>query len=418
MEKQQTMKQAYLERFLRYIAIDTQSNEESDTVPSTGGQMNLARLLRDELSAMGLTRVKCDDNGYVSALLPANVEYPVPGIGFIAHMDTAPDASGANVQPNIVDNYNGEAILLNQEQGIYLSPEEFPKLKSYVGKTLITTDGTTLLGADNKAGVAAIMTAVAYLQEHPEIPHGDIAIGFTPDEEIGRGANHFDVAGFGAQWAYTVDGGEEGELESESFNAANVTVTVHGRNVHPGTAKGLMINASHIARHFANELPSDEVPEKTEGHEGFFHLHHMAGDETKATLLYLIRDHDRTRFQQRKELMLNIARSLNEQLGEERVVVEIKDRYANMLEEIVKVPHVMEIAREALHNCGVTPIEKPIRGGTDGARLSFMGLPTPNLFTGGHNFHGIYEYLVVESALKSVAVIAEIARLTAGRENR
>lgn len=412
------MKDDYLQRFLRYVTIDTQSNESSDTVPSTATQLNLAHLLRDELTAMGLTKVRCDDTGYVYAVLPANVDYHVPAIGFIAHMDTAPDASGANVKPQVVDNYDGAAIVLNAELGIHLSPAEFPKLKSYQGKTLITADGTTLLGADNKAGIAAIMTAVAYLQQHPEIPHGDICIGFTPDEEIGRGADHFDVPAFGAQWAYTVDGGEEGELECESFNAANATITFHGRNVHPGTAKGLMINASHIARHFANELPASEVPEKTEGHEGFFHLHHMSGDETTATLQYLIRDHDRVRFEQRKELMLSIGRSLNEQLGEERVVVGIKDCYANMYDEIVKVPHVMDIARQALHNCQVTPIEKPIRGGTDGARLSFMGLPTPNIFTGGHNFHGIYEYLVVESAIKSVEVIAEIARLTAESESR
>ncbi len=412
------MRQAYLERFLRYIAVDTQSDEASATVPSTPGQTGLAQSLRDELVAMGLERVKCDDNGYVSAILPANVEHPVPAIGFIAHMDTAPDASGAGVNPQIIENYNGESITLNRELDLHLSPIEFSKLNNAIGKTLITTDGTTLLGADNKAGIAAIMTAIEYLQQHPDIAHGDICLGFTPDEEIGRGADHFDVEGFGAQWAYTVDGGEEGELECESFNAANATVTVHGRNVHPGTAKNVMVNASHIARRFANELPADDVPEKTEGHEGFFHLHHMAGDETTATLQYLIRDHDGERFNQRKELMLNIADSMNSLLGELRVVVEIKDRYANMHEEIIKVPHVMNIARQALHNCGVTPIEKPIRGGTDGARLSFMGLPTPNIFTGGHNFHGIYEYLVVESALKSVEVIAEIARLTAIQDEK
>ena len=410
------MKEAYLERFLRYVAIDTQSNEESETVPSTSNQLNLAHILRDEMQAMGLAKVKCDDNGYVTAVLPANVKYQVPAIGFIAHMDTAPDASGANVKPKLIENYNGEIIVLNEAEQIYLSPDEFPKLKSYQGKTLITTDGTTLLGADNKAGIAAILTAVAHLQANPDIAHGEICIGFTPDEEIGRGANHFDVPGFGAEWAYTVDGGEEGELECESFNAANAVVTVHGRNVHPGTAKGLMINASHIARQFANELPANEVPEKTEGHQGFFHLHGMAGDETKATLHYLIRDHDRTLFEQRKQTMLAIAQHLNEHLGDERVTVEINDRYFNMYEEVIKVPHVMDIARQGLHNCDVTPIEKPIRGGTDGARLSFMGLPTPNIFTGGHNFHGIYEYLVVESALKSVQVIAEIARLTAVRE--
>ena len=409
------MRQSYLERFLRYVAVDTQSNEESETVPSTENQFILAHMLRDEMLAMGLSDVSCDDNGYVFAKLPANVDYAVPAVGFIAHMDTAKGASGANVKPQIVENYNGETIVLAGAEGEVLSPAEFPLLKNYIGKTIITTDGTTLLGADNKAGIAAILTAVAHLQANPEISHGDICVGFTPDEEIGRGANHFDVLAFGAQWAYTIDGGEEGELECESFNAANATVTVHGRNVHPGTAKGLMINASHIARQFANELPAQEVPEMTSGREGFFHLHHMSGDETLATLKYLMRDHDRALFEQRKEKLVAIANSLNTQLGEERVVVEIKDRYANMYDEIVKVPHVMDIARQAFQNCDVVAIEKPIRGGTDGARLSFMGLPTPNIFTGGHNFHGIYEYLVVESALKSVEVIAEIAKLTAER---
>ncbi len=412
------MQQAYLNRFLRYVSFDTRSDESSEAVPSTSGQKVLAEEIRQELESMGLDKVLLDDNGYISARLPANTDADVPAIGFIAHMDTAPDASGANVKPQTVENYNGEVITLNKELDIHLSPAEFPQLKNYVGKTLITTDGTTLLGADNKAGIAAIMTAVEYLQQHPEIIHGDICVGFTPDEEIGRGADHFDVPNFGAKWAYTVDGGEEGELECESFNAAKATVTIHGRNVHPGTAKGVMINAAHVARQFANEMPSDEVPEKTEGHEGFFHLYNMAGDETVATMDYLIRDFDKQSFENRKVVMTSIADSMNKMFGEERVVVEIKDQYANMHEELVKVPHVMDIAREALNNCDVKPIEKPIRGGTDGSRLSFMGLPTPNIFTGGHNFHGIHEYLVVETALKSVEVIVEIARLTATKEHK
>ncbi|WP_461536514.1 peptidase T [Spongorhabdus nitratireducens] len=411
------MKQAYLDRFLRYVSFDTRSDIASETVPSTGGQKVLAAALRDELEAMGLDKVVLDDNGYLSARLPANTDAEVPAIGFIAHMDTAPDASGANVKPQIIENFDGQAITLNAEQDIKLCPQEFVSLKNYIGKTLITTDGTTLLGADNKAGIAAILTAVEYLQQNPDIKHGDICIGFTPDEEIGRGADHFDVPAFGAQWAYTIDGGEEGELECESFNAARAEVIFRGRNVHPGTAKGMMINSMHLARQFANELPADEVPEKTAGYEGFFHLYGMSGDETTSRLNYLVRDHDRARFEERKELLIKLVASMNEMLGEERVELDMVDQYYNMHEEVVKVPQVMDIARQALHNCDVKAIEKPIRGGTDGSRLSFMGLPTPNIFTGGHNFHGIYEYLVVESALKSVEVIAEIARLTAETGN-
>ena len=407
------MKDVYLERFLRYASFNTGSDENSSTVPSTACQLNLAHHLAEELTTMGLSQVRHDDTGYVYAALPSNTEQSVPSIGFIAHMDTAPDASGENVRLQLIENYDGERIALNTAQNIYLSPVEFPQLKDYIGKTLITTDGTTLLGADNKAGIAAIITAVEYLQQHPDIKHGDICLGFTPDEEIGRGADYFDVANFGAEWAYTIDGGQEGELECESFNAAKAVVTIHGRNVHPGTAKGVMINALHVARRFANALPENEVPEMTEGHEGFFHLYDMKGDETTVTLLYLIRDHSREQFERRKGQMLDIAASLNSTFDGQRVVVEITDQYANMHEEIIKVPHVMDIARKAMHNCDVTPLEKPIRGGTDGARLSFMGLPTPNIFTGGHNFHGVYEYLVVESALKSVEVIVEIARLAA-----
>ena len=409
------MQQSYLDRFFRYVSFDTQSDSTSQTVPSTPKQKILGAAIQDEMQDMGLSDVFINDNGYVMGKLPGNlegnVEGDVPAIGFVAHMDTALDASGANVKPQIVENYNGEAIVLNEN--VSLDPAEFPKLKNYIGKTLITTDGTTLLGADNKAGIAAILTAVEFLQANPEIPHGDICIGFTPDEEIGRGADHFDVPKFGAKWAYTIDGGEEGELECENFNAAAAKVTCHGRSVHPGTAKDAMINAQTLARAYASDMPAMEVPEYTEGHEGFIHLQGSSGNVTTAELNYIIRDHDKEKFEARKELMLAVGASMNKQLGEERVVVEITDNYRNMKEEIDKVPHVVDIAREAMVKCGVKPLEKPIRGGTDGARLSFKGLPCPNIFTGGHNFHGVHEYLVVESAMKSVDVIVEVARLTA-----
>ncbi len=407
------MQQAFIERFLRYVSFNTRSDDASDTVPSTPGQQVLAQQLRDELAAMGLADVKLDDNSYVTARLPANTSHPVPPIGFIAHMDTAPDASGENVKPQIIENYDGKDILLNKEQALRLSPADFPTLQQYVGKTLITSDGTTLLGADDKAGIAAIMTAITYLVEHTDIPHGDICIGFTPDEEIGRGADHFDVAGFGARWAYTIDGGALGGLECENFNAAGADILFRGRNVHPGTAKDMMINAMHLARQFANELPPNEVPEKTEGYEGFFHLCSMSGSESEAQLEYIIRDFDRDSFEHRKQLLLSIADSMNQQLGEERVIVKLTEEYANMREELEKVPHVVSIAREAMEACGIKPEIKPIRGGTDGSRLSFMGLPTPNIFTGGHNFHGPYEYLCVESALKAIETIISICRLTA-----
>ena len=410
------MKQDFLDRFFRYISFDTTANDSSQTVPSTSGQKVLAQQLKKEMQELGLADVSMDDNGYLLAKLPGNVEHDVPAIGFIAHMDTAPDASGEHVQPKIVENYDGQAIVLNAQAGVYLRPEEFSSLKKYVGKTLVTTDGTTLLGADNKAGIAAILTAVDYLKNNPEIPHGDICIGFTPDEEIGRGADYFDVEAFGAQWAYTVDDGEEGELECENFHAAKAEIVVTGRNVHPGTAKGMMVNAMHLAREFANALPGDEVPEKTEGYEGFFHLHSMTGSESQARMGYLIRDFDKQNFEARKQLMKDAAQRINERFTEEWVQVLITDQYANMKEETDKVPHVVDIARQAMVNRDIQPIEKPIRGGTDGARLSFMGLPCPNIFTGGHNFHGVHEYLVVESAVKSVEVVVEIARLTAEQQ--
>ena len=365
---------------------------------------------------MGLTDISLDHNGYLMAKYPANTDKTIPAIGFIAHMDTAPDASGEGVSPQVINEYDGQNIVLNQEKNIILSPEDFPSLKKYLGNTLVTSDGTTLLGADDKAGIAIILTAVEYLQNHPEIIHGDICIGFTPDEEIGRGANHFDVDKFGARWAYTIDGSEEGGLEYENFNAASALITFHGRNVHPGSAKGLMINAMHLARRFANELPSDEVPEKTEGYEGFFHLNSMEGSVEEAQLHYIIRDFDRGHFSQRKQWVADLVDTMNQQLGDRRVEVEITNSYANMLEEVQKVSHIIDIASQAMKEAEVTPVIKPIRGGTDGARLSFMGLPTPNIFTGGHNYHGCYEYLCVDSALKSVETIVNICQLTAQKE--
>ncbi|PJE79936.1 Peptidase T [invertebrate metagenome] len=407
------MKEQFLKHFLDYIAFNTQSNPDCENCPSTHGQKVLGEHLRAQLDALHLQDVKLDENGYIMAKLPANTDKPVPAIGFIAHMDTAPDASGENVKAKIHENYDGSDIILHD--GMMLSPNEFPFLPDYKGKTLITSDGTTLLGADNKAGVAAIMTAIEYLLEHPEVTHGDICVGFTPDEEIGRGANLFNVEAFGAQWAYTIDGDALGGLEYENFNAAGAEVICHGRNVHPGTAKNVMVNAMTLARKFANELPADEVPEHTENHEGFFHLHHMEGDETEARLSYLIRDHDRDRYEHRKQLMESIADSMNKQLDESRIELVIKDSYFNMREQVEKVPHVVDIAKEAMQACDVEPVIKPIRGGTDGARLSFMNLPTPNIFTGGMNFHGPYEFLCLESAVKSIETIINICRITAER---
>ncbi len=409
------MQEQFLNRFLNYVQVNTRSDSASETVPSTPGQLSMARILKEELETMGLEAISLDDNGYLMARLPANTDKSVPAIGFVAHMDTAPDASGEGVSPQVIDSYDGSEIVLNADKNILLSPSDFPSLKKYVGKTLVTSDGTTLLGADDKAGIAIILTAIEYLQQHPDILHGDICIGFTPDEEIGRGADHFDVEKFGAQWAYTIDGGEEGGLEYENFNAASAEIICHGRNVHPGTAKGLMINAMHLARHFANELPANEVPEKTEGYEGFFHLHSMTGHEDEARLSYIIRDFDHDSFEQRKQLVLSIAESMNKQLGEERIKVVLTDSYANMHEEVKKVPHIIDIAHQAMEACDVKPLVKPIRGGTDGARLSFMGLPTPNIFTGGHNFHGCHEYLCVDTALKSIETVVNICRITAER---
>lgn len=400
-----------VEKFLKYVSYDTKSDEESTTVPSTNGQMILANELVKELKEMGIQQVSIDDNGYVMATIPSNMEKAVPTIGFIAHMDTAPDMSGKNVKPKFVENYDGEDIILNEENNIILSPKDFPELKKYIGKTLITTDGTTLLGADDKAGISEIMSAVEYLIENPHIPHGNICIGFTPDEEVGRGADLFDVKKFGADFAYTVDGGTIGELEYENFNAAGAKISIHGRNVHPGSAKGKMIHSTLIANEFVSSLPQNETPATTEGYEGFYHLIHFNGEVEETKLQYIIRDFDRESFENRKTFIRNIADKLNDKYGNGTVEIEVKDQYFNMKEKVEPVKHVVDTAELAMKEVGVTPIIVPIRGGTDGARLSFMGLPTPNLFTGGHNFHGKYEFIPTFAMEKAVEVILKIVEL-------
>ena len=408
--------QPILDRFFRYIKIDTQSDPANEEAfPSTEKQWNLARLLVEELKGMGLQNVEMDGNAYVMATLPANVDYDVPVVGFIAHMDTSPDFSGEGVNPQIHENYDGKDIVLNSEQDIVLSTGYFPELLKYKGQTLITTDGTTLLGADDKAGIAEIMEAIQYLIDHPEIPHGTIRVAFTPDEEVGKGAHKFDVEKFNAEWAYTIDGGEVGELEYENFNAAGAKVTIEGVNVHPGYAKDKMINSMLIAADFIQALPGDEVPERTTGYEGFYHLYQMKGEVEKTTLQYIIRDHDMSKFNRRKEHIAAIARKMNGQLGRELISVEVKDQYFNMKEKVEPVMHIVEIAEEAMKACGITPKVKAIRGGTDGSQLSFKGLPCPNIFAGGHNFHGKYEFIPLESMIKARDVIIKIAEITAKR---
>lgn len=394
------------ERFLKYVSFDTQSNEESETCPSTDKQLKLGAYLVEELKNMGLTEVEQDQNGYVYATLPAN-QQGLPTIGLIAHLDTSPDASGANIKAKTIL-FDGDPILLNKEQNIYLSPSDYPEMAKYKGQELIVTDGTTLLGADDKAGVAEIVTAAAYLQEHPEIKHGTVKIAFTPDEEIGRGSDLFDVAKFGADWAYTVDGGEIGELEYENFNAAAATVKFSGRNIHPGSAKDRMINAAKLAMEFNAMLPANEVPEHTEGREGFFHLTSIEGEVENATLCYIIRDHDSNRFNKRKEQMQQITNYLQEKYGEKTVMLTIRDQYRNMIEQIAPVMHIVDRAKQAMLDAGVIPIEQPIRGGTDGAQLSFKGLPCPNLFAGGLNFHGRFEFVPVPSLHAAVSVLLNI----------
>ncbi len=404
--------QQLVNRFLSYVKIDTQSDPNSDTTPSTEKQWSLATELAYELERIGLVDVTIDDNAYIMATLPSNIDKKVPIIGFISHFDTTPDFSGTNVNPKIIEDYDGKDIILNKEQNIILSPDYFEDLKQYKGQTLITTDGTTLLGADDKAGIAEIMTAMEYLVQHQEIKHGEIRIGFTPDEEIGRGAHKFDVEKFGAEWAYTMDGSQIGELEYENFNAASAKVTIDGKSVHPGYAKGKMINAISIANEFMGILPPEETPQNTSGKEGFFHIHHMKGEIEHAEFELIIRDHDKAHFEKRKDLIRKITSKLNQDHGN-RIQLEIKDQYFNMREKVEPVYHVVEIAKDAMEELGITPIIKPIRGGTDGSQLSYMGLPCPNIFAGGHNFHGKYEYVPVESMQKAVEVIIKICELTA-----
>lgn len=398
-------------RFLKYVKTYTESEAFLDIFPSTDRQWDLANYLVDELKQIGLEDVSIDENGYVFGYVPSTVDYEVPTIGFVSHMDTSPDFSGENVQPQIWENYDGGDIKLNES--MILSPNEFPELTQYKGQTIITTDGTTLLGADDKAGVAEIVTAAEYLIAHPEIKHGRIAIGFTPDEEVGRGADFFNVEKFGAEWGYTMDGSEIGELEYENFNAASGIVTIKGKSVHPGYAKDKMINASNIAMEFAAQLPSDEVPELTDGREGFFHLAKITGNVSEAKMVYIIRDHDMEQYEARKALFLQIAADIQERFDHEVITAEVSDQYFNMIEKVKEKFQSVEIAEQALKDCGVTPNIKPIRGGTDGARLSFMGLPCPNIFAGGHNFHGPYEYVPVESMEKATEIIVRIAELTA-----
>ncbi|MFJ1473736.1 peptidase T [Capnocytophaga cynodegmi] len=404
--------QKLVERFITYIKTDTQSDPESQTTPSTDKQWNLARLLVEELKSIGLEDVTIDENSYVMATLPSNVDYEVPTIGFIAHFDTSPDFSGENVNPQFVENYDGGDIVLNKEKNIILSPSYFEDLLLYKGQTIITTDGTTLLGADDKAGIAEIVTAMEYLIQHPEIKHGKIRVGFTPDEEIGRGAHKFDVEKFGADWAYTMDGSQIGELEYESFNAAGAKVHFKGKSVHPGYAKNKMINSLLIANQFISSLPENEIPQRTSGREGFYHITDVSGDIENTVVQLIIRDHDRKLFEKRKETVQQIVNKLNEEYAN-AVSVEIKDQYFNMREKIEPVFHIVEVAERAMKELGITPIIKPIRGGTDGSQLSYMGLPCPNIFAGGHNFHGKFEYVPVQSLEKATQVIVKIAELVA-----
>ena len=402
-------KQHIINRFISYVTVDTESDLNNPAFPSTEKQWNLARQLEKELTSIGLEDVELDENCYLMATLPSNLDYEVPTIGFVSHIDTSPDFTGANINPQIIENYDGGDITLNKELGIVLSPSEFDDLLLYKGQTLITTDGTTLLGADDKAGVTEIVSAMEYLVKHPEIKHGKIRICFTPDEEVGKGAHKFDVEKFGAEWAYTMDGSQIGELEFENFNAASAKVMIKGKIVHPGYAKGKMINAVLIANRFIDALPADEVPEKTEGYEGFFHLHTISGNVDGASIEYIVRDHDFEKFQGRKALLNQIASDLNAELGKDLIAVEIKDQYFNMKEKVEPKMHIVEIAKEVMEDLNIKPIIKPIRGGTDGSQLSYMGLPCPNIFAGGHNFHGRYEYVPVESILKASEVIVGIA---------
>lgn len=404
------MKEEIIERFTTYVKVDTQSDESVDTCPSTPGQLTLGNMLVDELKSIGMQDAAIDENGYVMATLPSNTEKDVPTIGFLAHVDTATDFTGKNVNPQIIESYDGKDIVLNEQLQVTLSPDQFPELSGYKGHTLITTDGTTLLGADNKAGIAEIMTAMDYLIKHPEIKHGTIRVAFTPDEEIGRGPHKFDVKRFNASFAYTVDGGPLGELEYESFNAAAAKITIKGNNVHPGTAKGKMINSAKIAMKLNSLLPADEAPEYTEGYEGFYHLLSIQGDVEETKLHYIIRDFDKENFQNRKETMKRAVEELQNEYGQDRILLDMNDQYYNMREKIEPVIEIVNIAKQAMENLGIEPKISPIRGGTDGSQLSYMGLPTPNIFTGGENFHGKFEYISVDNMVKAVNVIVEIAK--------
>lgn len=404
-----------LERFLGYIKVDTQSSEESETVPTTKTQLEFAKKLGEELKAIGLKDVSVDENAYVMGTLESNIDKEVPIVGFIAHMDTSPDLSGTNINPRIVEKYDGQDVTLNKEKNIILKVDEFPEILEYKGQDIVVTDGNTLLGADDKAGIAEIVTAMEYLIDHPEIKHGTIKVGFTPDEEVGKGADYFDIKKFGADLAYTLDGGGIGELECETFNAAKAKVTIEGRNVHPGSAKNKMTNAVLVANKFINMLPENEVPEKTDGYEGFFHLLSVKSEVETAELNYIIRDFDRKKFEERKEQIKEVGKKLNEEYNKEIVCVKVEDQYYNMKEKIDEVKYVVDIAHDAMKAIDIEPKLVPIRGGTDGSRLSFMGLPTPNLFAGGHNFHGRFEFVPVPSIEKAVQLVVKIAELYADR---
>lgn len=404
---------ALVERFLKYVSFDTQSSEETEVTPSTPGQMVFAKYLKEELESLGLEDITLDEHGYLFATLPANIDKPVPTIGFIAHMDTSPDMSGKDVSPRIVQNYDGSDIVLCAEENVILSPSQFPELLDHKGEDLIVTNGKTLLGADDKAGIAEIVSAIVYLKEHPEIKHGKIRIGFNPDEEIGLGAHKFDVEKFGCDWAYTMDGGEVGELEFENFNAASAKITFKGRNVHPGYAKNKMVNSIRVANRFCAMLPAHEIPEHTEGYEGFYHLISFNGDVEQTTVAYIIRDHDRARFESRKKKIERFVSEINAEYGEGTATLELRDQYYNMREKIEPLMHIIDTAFAAMEAVGVKPNVKPIRGGTDGAQLSFKGLSCPNIFAGGLNFHGRYEFAPIQNMEKAMKVIVKIAELVA-----
>jgi len=409
--------QNIIDRFVSYVTIDTESDANSNTTPSTKKQLDLAKLLVKELKTIGLTEVTIDKNGYVMGTLPSNVDHEVPTIGFVSHYDTSPDFTGKDVKPQIIENYDGGDIVLNKEQNIILSPSYFKDLLLYKGQTLITTNGLTLLGADDKAGLTEIVTAMEYLVQHPEIKHGKIRVGFTPDEEIGRGADFFDVEKFGAKWAYTMDGSQIGELEYENFNAAGAKLTFKGKSVHPGYAKGKMINSMLIANKFISKLPKNEIPQETQDYEGFYHVTQISGSLEDTKLELIIRDHSMKKFEKRKKKVEKIVKKINKkyakQFGEDICILEIKDQYYNMKEKVEPMMYIVDLAEKAMKLLGIKPLIKPIRGGTDGSRLSYMGLPCPNIFAGGHNFHGKYEYVPVESMQKAVDVIVKIAELTA-----